>query len=128
MIEQCEKCELFNSLGCPYGYEIGSTQEDCDEFRPSEELENFKYLKGEYKMKKPIKTPPNCRYCGTQMYQDDVDYRFKGNADIYWGCPVCNASCIEELRFGQKFKERWRCDKNGVKNKVLKFKIDTKKI
>ena len=41
MIEQCTKCALFNSLGCPYGYEIGSTQEDCDEFRPSEELENL---------------------------------------------------------------------------------------
>ena len=33
-----------------------------------------------------MKKPPNCRYCGTEMYQDDVDYNFKGNYDIYWNC------------------------------------------
>lgn len=34
MIEQCEKCALYNSLGCPYGLELAEKISDCDEFRP----------------------------------------------------------------------------------------------
>ena len=71
-----------------------------------------------------MKKPPNCRYCNTEMYQDDVDFNFKGNYDIYWQCPNCQTSCIEEVRFAQKFKERWRTEENGLKYQVLKFKID----
>lgn len=44
MIEQCIKCARYNSLGCPYGYEIGSTQEDCDEYKPKEEKRKMNSL------------------------------------------------------------------------------------
>ena len=37
MIEQCEKCDLYNSLGCPYNLELAEKISDCDEFRPREE-------------------------------------------------------------------------------------------
>lgn len=39
MIEQCKKCELYNSLGCPYNLEIAEKTPDCDEFIPNEESE-----------------------------------------------------------------------------------------
>ena len=72
-----------------------------------------------------MKKPPNCRYCGAEMYQDDVGFNFKGNYDIYWNCPNCQTSCIEEVRFGQKFKERWHSEENNeAKDEMLKFKID----
>lgn len=63
MIEQCEKCDLFNSLGCPYGYKIGSTQEECDEFRPSEELKK----KQTYTYQEP------CEFCDNGRTNDDLD-------------------------------------------------------
>lgn len=37
MIEQCEKCDLYNSLGCPYNLEIAEMISDCDKYRPNEE-------------------------------------------------------------------------------------------
>ena len=37
MIEQCEKCALYNSLGCPYNLDLAEKISDCDEFRPREE-------------------------------------------------------------------------------------------
>lgn len=39
MIEQCKKCALYNSLGCPYNLELAEKIPDCDEFRPREEDE-----------------------------------------------------------------------------------------
>lgn len=70
-----------------------------------------------------MKKPLNCRYCGAEMYQDDVDFRFKGNYNVYWTCPDCATSCIEEIRFDQKFKERWHSEENGVKDEIIKLKI-----
>lgn len=35
MIEQCQKCALYNSLGCPYNLDLAEKISDCDEFRPS---------------------------------------------------------------------------------------------
>lgn len=67
----------------------------------------------------------NCRECGAKMYIDDRDKNFPGNEDIYWNCPDCATSCIEEIRFHQKFRENWHSEKDGVKDVVLKFKIRT---
>lgn len=71
MIEQCEKCDLFNSLGCPYGYELGAKYEDCDEFRPRREHEKY----SDY--------PETCQFCDNgrtnEDLSDDTDY---GSASI----------------------------------------------
>lgn len=63
MIEQCKKCALYNSLGCPYGYEIGSTQEDCDEFRPSEEMQKYCF----------DNFIEPCEFCDNGRTNDDLD-------------------------------------------------------
>ena len=76
---------------------------------------------------KQMKKAPNCRYCGTKMYQDDVDYNFKGNYDIYWNCPNCQTSCIEQIRFGETFKELWHSEENGVKDEEIKHKIEIRR-
>lgn len=46
-----------------------------------------------------------CKECGTKMYEYDRDFNFKGCYDIYWSCPNCQTSCIEEVRVNQPFKE-----------------------
>lgn len=67
-----------------------------------------------------------CRYCGTEMQKDDVDFNFKGNYDIYWICPKCESSCIEEVRFSQSFREFWRNEKNGTPvDETIRKRIDT---
>lgn len=68
MIEQCEKCNLFNSLGCPYGYELAPILENCDEFRPREEYEQY---------------PPTCEFCDNGRTNDDLsDDNDYGSASI----------------------------------------------
>lgn len=47
-----------------------------------------------------------CKYCNQEMIKDDVDFRFKGNKDIYWLCE-CGGSCVEEIRFSKTFKLEW---------------------
>lgn len=37
MIEQCEKCARYNSLGCPYSGVGSADPESCDEYIPNEE-------------------------------------------------------------------------------------------
>lgn len=32
--KQCKKCNLYNSLGCPYAGCDWKENEECDEFRP----------------------------------------------------------------------------------------------
>lgn len=44
MIEQCEKCDLYNSLGCPYDYDLAVKLSDCDEFRPAKKEKEIKIL------------------------------------------------------------------------------------
>lgn len=66
----------------------------------------------------------NCRECGSKMYLDDKDYRFKGNYDNYWNCEECQTSCIEEVRFGQSFKEIWHSENNDeVKDYIIKHQL-----
>ena len=64
-----------------------------------------------------------CKECGATMYLDDRDVNFKGNYDNYWNCPDCQTSCIEEVRFSQKFRENWHSENNGVKDEIIKYPI-----
>lgn len=70
-----------------------------------------------------MKFAMKCRECGAEMYLDDKDFNFKGNYDNYWNCPDCQTSCIEQVRFGQSFKEIWHSENNGVKDYVIKHQI-----
>ena len=68
-----------------------------------------------------------CKECGAKMYIDTKDFTFKGNYDIYWGCTSCQTSCIEQVRFGQSFKEIWHSENNGrVKDYTIKHQIERK--
>lgn len=64
-----------------------------------------------------------CKECGSEMFLDDKDFNFKGNYDNYWCCTKCQTSCIEQVRFGQSFKENWHSENAGVKNYTIKHQI-----
>ena len=55
-----------------------------------------------------------CKECGSKMYLDDKDFNFKGCYDNYWNCEKCQTSCIQEVRFGQPYKEIWHSENNDV--------------
>lgn len=65
-----------------------------------------------------------CKECGAEMYIDDRDRQFKGCEDIYWNCPACLTSCVEEIRFSQSFKEHWHTENDGVKDYTIRKRID----
>lgn len=65
-----------------------------------------------------------CKECGVKMFLDDKDYNFRGNYDNYWCCEECQTSCIEEVRFGQSFREYWHSENDGVKDYTIKHKIE----
>ena len=68
-----------------------------------------------------------CRECGAEMYLEDKDYEFKGKYDNYWICRNCQTSCIEEVRFSQRYRELWHSENNDeVKDKIIKYTIETK--
>lgn len=68
-----------------------------------------------------------CRECGAKMYLDDKDTNFKGNYDNYWCCESCQTSCLEQVRFGQSFKEIWHSENNDqVKDYTIKHQIERK--
>lgn len=64
-----------------------------------------------------------CKECGSKMFVDTKDRRFKGNYDVYWICEKCQTSCIAEIRFGQLFKENWHSENDGVKDYVIKHQL-----
>lgn len=69
-----------------------------------------------------------CKYCNSEMRIDDRDKRFKGCLDVYWICDNCTGSCIEEIRFSQRYRELWHSENNNeVKDEIIKHKIDTKR-
>lgn len=55
-------------------------------------------------------TRPNekCKYCGTLMNLDDVDYSFEGNEDRYYVCPKCNALLLVKVRYKKIQKKIYR--------------------
>ena len=65
-----------------------------------------------------------CIECGAEMYLDDRDTNFKGNYDNYWCCEKCQTSCIEQVRFGQSFKEIWHSENDDiVKDYEIKHRL-----
>lgn len=57
-----------------------------------------------------------CINCNEDMIVDNIDYNFKGNYDIYWVCPKCSLSAIEEVRFGSTMMITYLdCEGTGVK-------------
>ena len=42
-----------------------------------------------------------CIQCNSDMVEDDQDYNFKGNYDVYLGCEKCNTSAQVKVRFGK---------------------------
>lgn len=60
-----------------------------------------------------------CHECGAEMYIDDKDYNFKGNYDVYWNCPDCQTSCIEEVRFSRPHRQIWYSENDGVKDFIF---------
>ena len=62
-----------------------------------------------------------CKECGAKMYLDDRDFNFKGNYDNYWCCEECQTSCIEQVRYGQPFKEIWHSENTGVKDYTIRI-------
>lgn len=64
----------------------------------------------------------NCKECGKPMILDDRDFNFKGCYDNYWNCENCQTSCIEQVRFGESFKEIWHSENVLVKDCTIKCK------
>lgn len=56
------------------------------------------------------------------MYEDDKDYRFRGNYDVYYECEQCYTSCVLQVRYNKKHKEIWHSENNKVKDYIIKYK------
>ena len=68
-----------------------------------------------------------CKECGAEMFLDDKDYNFKGNYDNYWACENCQTSCVEQVRFGQSFKEIWHSENDDIaKDYEIKYPLKRK--
>lgn len=44
-----------------------------------------------------------CIQCNNEMIEDDEDYNFKGNYDVYLNCPFCKMGARAEVRFGKLY-------------------------
>lgn len=65
-----------------------------------------------------------CKYCNSEMRLDDKDRDFPGKYDNYWICNNCTGSCIEEVRFSQRFREIWHCENNNeVQDEIVKYQV-----
>ena len=42
-----------------------------------------------------------CIKCNNEMIEDDEDYNFKGNYDVYLTCEHCHTSARAEVRYGK---------------------------
>jgi hypothetical protein len=72
MIEQCEKCALYNSLGCPYS-PVGITDDsDCDEYRPNEEAKITDPIKK--RLFKLLQDSPSLNVLYEEQWTESVDY------------------------------------------------------
>ena len=72
MIEQCEKCALYNSLGCPY-CGVGSVDsEDCDEYIPNEESKITDPIKK--RLFNLLKDSPSLNVLYEEQWTESVEY------------------------------------------------------
>lgn len=42
-----------------------------------------------------------CIQCNSEMVEDDTDYNFKGNYDVYLYCENCDINAIAKVRYGK---------------------------
>ena len=42
-----------------------------------------------------------CIKCNNEKIEDDKDYNFKGNYDVYLTCEHCNTGERDEVRYGK---------------------------
>lgn len=64
-----------------------------------------------------------CRECGRTMRLYSVDVNFKGNKDNYLVCDHCMTSCIEQIRYGQTWRELWHSENESVVDYTIKHEI-----
>ena len=63
-----------------------------------------------------LKEKPKCKYCGKEMFLDDVDYNFKGNQDEYWMCESEDCDFVRENEYQYslvakiRFCKLWKID------------------
>ena len=80
MIGQCEKCALYNSLGCPYDYESASKDTECDEFRPDEENKITDPIKR--KLFNLLKDSPSLAVLYDEQWAESVEYLVSNGVTI----------------------------------------------
>ena len=108
MIDQCEKCALYNSLGCPYDYESASKDTDCDEFRPNEENKITDPIKRQ--LFKLLKDSPSLNVLYEEEWTESVEYL------------VANGVTINEVIIAENEKLKKllddRCDRCIMRERV----------
>jgi len=53
-----------------------------------------------------------CKYCGDEMFIDDMDYHFKDSYDNYFLCDKCGAGAFEKVRYGKTVSVLWQKGEN----------------
>ena len=94
MIEQCEKCELYNSLGCPYCGVGAADSSDCDEFRPNEENKITDPIKRQ--LFKLLKDSPSLNVLYEEQWTESVEYLVSNGVTIK--CEVAREIFEKEIR------------------------------
>ncbi len=54
-----------------------------------------------------------CPICKKPIELDDIDYRFDGCQDEYWGCPDCSTSAFIRVRYSKIVASEIK-DTNGI--------------
>lgn len=62
-----------------------------------------------------------CRNCGSEMYLDDTDRRFKGNLNKYWCCEECQLYCTEEIRYSRTIRVIWHSEKENLPDHIIEY-------
>lgn len=57
-----------------------------------------------------------CRSCDSFMVVDDRDVISRGNFDVYWICPCCTGSCIQQIRNSRPVLEFWHFENDGIED------------
>lgn len=60
-----------------------------------------------------------CIQCNNEMIEDDEDYNFKGNYDVYLTCEHCHTGARAEVRYG-KLQSVNYYNEDGL-DKTIKF-------
>jgi ribosomal protein L37AE/L43A len=134
MIEQCEKCSRYNSLGCPYDLEIAEKISDCDEYIPSEESKITDPIKKQ--LFTLLKDSPSLNVLYEEQWAESVEYLVSNGVTIRnvgewiesysngvwrYECPFCkNGYAVRER---EKSPEHF-CNNCGAKLDGTKMEED----